>query len=166
MDPDPATSASQAGEPEEMTVLEHLVRGGGLRELLPLEGVEDEPLYAFGYEMYSQGRYLQALTLFGLLMARRSFEPRFIRAFAACLQCLDRPAIALPHYLTATALDPSDPVPIFHACECLLLTGCTEQARQGLVALQPLCRPGQHDVLLKKAQGLLALIDKRSYSTN
>ena len=123
-----------------------------------VQDVDDESLYAVGHHLYAQARYDLALPVFGLLLLRDSLERRSLCAFAACLQMQGRPEVALNHYLTAAVLDPNDPVPVFHACECLLATGRRDEAQEGLHQLQALCQPVVHDALQKKAQALLDLI--------
>ncbi len=140
------------------TVLAHILRGGSLKPLLPLSDVDDESLYAVGYHLYAQARYAQALPIFGILVARSSMERRFRCAFAACLQVQGRHKTAVSHYLLAATIDPTDPVPILGASECLIAMGKTEEAKEGLTRLQDLCKPPVHDAVLKKAQGLLDLM--------
>lgn len=136
----------------------HPLSGEGLQPVAALQDVDDESLYAVGHHLYAQARYDLALPVFGLLLFRDSLERRYLCAFAACLQMLGRPEAALTHYLTAAVLDPNDPVPVFHACECLIATSHQEEAREGLQKLQDLCQPVVHDALLKKAQALLDLM--------
>lgn len=136
----------------------HPLSGEGLQPVAALQDVDDESLYAVGHHLYAQARYDLALPVFGLLLLRDSLERRFLCAFAACLQMQGRPEAALTHYLTAAVLDPNDPVPVFHACECLIATGRPQEAREGLEKLQALCQPVVHDALQKKAQALLDLM--------
>ena len=129
-----------------------------------LHDVDNESLYAVGHHLYTQAQYELALPVFGLLLLRDGLERRFLCAFAACLQMQGRADAALTHYLTAAVLDPSDPVPVFHACECLIATGQPQAAREGLQKLQGLCQPLLHDALQKKAQVLLELLVASSKS--
>ncbi len=131
-----------------------------------VQDVDDESLYAVGHHLYAQARYDLALPVFGLLLLRDSLERRYLSAFAACLQMQGRPEAALPHYLTAAVLDPNDPVPVFHACECLVATGRQAEAREGLHKLQAVCQPVVHDALQKKAQALLELMATSSTSVH
>ncbi len=139
-------------------LLGHILRGGSLKPLLPLSDIDDESLYAVGYHLYTQARYAQALPIFGILVARCSMERRFLCAFAACLQVQGRHEAAVSHYLVAATIDPTDPIPILGASECLLALGKSEEAKEGLTRLQDLCKPLVHDAVLKKAQGLLDLM--------
>jgi len=154
--------ASHKGDPMGASLSRHLLRGGSLREVFPLPDIDDESLYAVGHHLYAQARYDLALPVFGLLLVRDGLERRYLCGFAACLQMQGRPQAAIDHYLTAAVLDPNDPVPVFHACECLIATGRHDEAAEGLQKLQALCQPVVHDGLQKKAQALLDLMARSS----
>ncbi len=145
------------------TLLEHVLEEGSLRDLLPLQAFDDESLYALGYELYAKARYEPAAALFALLVARDCFERRYLQAYAACLQMMGRHATALSHHLTAALMDPEDPTTIFHACECLIAMGHLNLAGEALTKLQTLYPPGKNDPLLRRAQGLLDLIQQHSF---
>ncbi len=138
---------------------DHIARGGSLRDILPFSEVDDESLYALGYGLYGQASYALAMPIFALLVAREGADPRFNAAYAACLHMQDRHELAIKYYLTAFILDPANPALIFHVCECLLATGQQGPARQFLDVVEEMCEAGLHDPILKKAQGLSALLD-------
>ncbi len=135
--------------------------GGGLHELLWggwADGVDDEMVYATGYSLYTRGMDAPAMTVFGLLVARNPFEPRYIKAFAASLKKLGRAEGALQQYLCAASLDTEDPAPILHACECLISLGRLAEAREGLEMIQSSAPGSPHDRIAMKARGLRHLI--------
>ncbi|WP_159910924.1 SycD/LcrH family type III secretion system chaperone [Pantoea sp. 18069] len=139
-------------------VLELLSHGGGLGTIFGYTDDEYEALYALGHNHYSQQRYLDAAKCFGFLVAHKSLEPRFMNAFASCMQMLKRYQEAIQYYSTASVLDLEDPLPTFHTAECFIALEMPEQAREALVLVIAQCRQPQWEALRQRAQALLKLL--------
>lgn len=121
-----------------------------------------EVLYAVGHSLYAQGRYNDASQVFLVLSAHKSLEPRYLRALAASLQMMGSYEGAMGQYALWMLLDLEDPVPLLHTCECLIQLGKTSEALEGLRALLEEYDLQAHIELQKKAEGLLALIERQS----
>ncbi|MES2480729.1 MAG: SycD/LcrH family type III secretion system chaperone [Pseudomonadota bacterium] len=120
-----------------------------------------ESLYALGHQLYQAGRYDEALKLFSFVTLHNHVEKRYLIATAATLQLLERPSEALGFYGMASFMDPNDPVPTFHGCECLIALGQTDEALEGLASAIADCQPQRHDALRQRALGLQALLERK-----
>ena len=79
-----------------------------------------EAIYTQGYNLYSQGKFKDASFVFRLLMLMDFTTPKYVLGLAACGHRLKDYANAANLYLLCAALDPSNPLPHFHAADCYL----------------------------------------------
>ncbi|MEF9999336.1 MAG: SycD/LcrH family type III secretion system chaperone [Comamonas sp.] len=139
-------------------VLDLLSQGAGLGTIFGYTADEYEALYALGHDHYSQQRYLDAAKCFSFLMAHQSLEPRYMNAFAACMQMLKRYKEAIQYYSTASVLDLEDPLPTFHTAECFIALEMREQASEALTLVVAQCQQTAFAELAQRAQALLELL--------
>lgn len=142
-------------------LFEVLATGGTLGQACGMTSEDFEGLYAVGYGLYQQGRYADAFRIFGLLVTQNHLEPRFLMAFAGCHQKLGHYQAAIDTYSIASLLDLDDPKPTLRTCECLIAMGRLGEALDGLELLLADCKPGRHDGIQRKAEGLIALLRGR-----
>ena len=135
-----------------------LMKGGNLGMLVDYSPQDYDVMYAVAHGHYAQGRYEDALKLFGHLAMMDPLERRFLNAYAACLQMVKRHEDALKFYGMVSAMDMTDPAPTFHLCECMIALGRTEDARAGLEVVIAQCPRAEHTTLRESARGLLALL--------
>jgi type III secretion system low calcium response chaperone LcrH/SycD len=117
-------------------------------------------VYALGHQMYTQGRYVDAIKAFGFLALHDHLEPKYMMAFASALQMTKRYAEALTYYSQASMFDLTDPVPTYHSAECMIALGNIEDARAALaIVVRDCAGQSEYEELLARAQSLLAIID-------
>lgn len=150
--------------PEQLAeqIAEHLRQGATLGSIYDYSEQDYEVLYALGHSLYSQGRYQDAMKVFGFLVVHDHLEKRFMNAFASALQMCKQYEEAIKYYTMASVMDMSDPAPTFHTCECMIPLGMVVEAQQGLAMVLKQCKPGQHDALKDRAQALLSLLAKEA----
>ncbi|MBS0654706.1 MAG: SycD/LcrH family type III secretion system chaperone [Verrucomicrobia bacterium] len=79
-----------------------------------------EAIYTQGYNLYNMGKYKEASYVFRLLMMLDFSTPKYILGLAACSHRLKDYSNASNLYLLCAALDPTNPLPHFHAADCYL----------------------------------------------
>lgn len=79
-----------------------------------------EGIYAQAYRLYNTGKYKDALQLFRLLGSLAPTEARYILGMAACFHLLKEFNDALETYAVVAILDPNNPIPFYHASDCLI----------------------------------------------
>ena len=97
----------------------------------PLE--EQERLYAAAYGLYEQGDYQKSAELFTELVLSDAFEERYWRGLAGAHMMNGNYQEALHAWCLVALLAERDPVPHFHAAECLL---SLNDRAEGIKALQ------------------------------
>lgn len=158
--PPPAADAP-AGRPPVAAMAE----GIGFGAFLSHSDSDCEALYAAGHGLYAQGRYPQASQVFALLVMCRSLESRYLRALAASLQMQGRYAQAIEHYATVMLIDPDDPRPLLHTCECLIRMGRAADAGGGLQLVIDEYDLGPWPDVKNKVSGLIALLRREGSFT-
>jgi type III secretion system low calcium response chaperone LcrH/SycD len=113
-------------------LLEQMLAGHTLGGLMGLSVEEQNARYALAVNFYRQGKYPEAVRLFGSLLLADHFDRRYYMGFAACLQMQQRHADALKYYSVASALDLTDPVAVMHCAQCQLALGDRAQAQKAL----------------------------------
>ncbi|MBM3191817.1 MAG: tetratricopeptide repeat protein [Chlamydiae bacterium] len=109
-------------------------------------------LYSLGVNLYEQGDYSQAKLIFERLILAKSHEKKFWMALGATLQMSRQYQEALTSWAMASFMEEDDPLPHFHACECLLSLEDYKEAKKALAEAK---RRSSEDVeLSKKIQAL------------
>ncbi|GAB4190253.1 MAG: SycD/LcrH family type III secretion system chaperone VcrH [Simkaniaceae bacterium] len=85
-------------------------------------------LYTLGYNLYQIGDYAQAKTIFQQLILARPMEQKYWIGLGSVLQMQKNYSRALTAWGMAALLLDTDPVPHFHAAECLLSLGEVDEA--------------------------------------
>lgn len=115
---------------------------------------EREAMYHLGYGLYEQGRYSDAFKVFSLLVIQDHLEPRYVFGLGCACQMLGRYIDALQHYMAVAVAQVDDPLPIFHAAECLIAMSRPSEAIDSLVLVLENCLDTQ-SALYRRAQALL-----------
>jgi type III secretion system low calcium response chaperone LcrH/SycD len=134
--------------------------GGTLGDAWGTTEAEREALYQVGSNLYGQGKYSDAFKVFSLLVIQNHLEPRYLFALGGACQMLERYADALQHYLAAAVALLDDPLPAFHAAECLIAMGHVEEAKESLQIALMLCGES-HGSLQGRAGALLQSLQTR-----
>ncbi len=141
--------------------LSGLLRSGGtLGQALEITGDECEALYQLGHGFYEQGRYSEAFQTFSLLVIYDHLEARYVMGLAGAAQMLGRHTDALQHYATAAMIRLDDPLPMFHAAECLIALQRLPEAIDSLELAAELANE-KHPVVAARANALLAVVKER-----
>lgn len=88
------------------------------REAMKITEVETSEFYSAAYQMFSNGKFVEARELFKLLLVLEPTEAGFALSLGACHQHLKDYEYALEAYMLASTLSSADPVPLFYAYEC------------------------------------------------
>jgi len=139
-------------------LLRHLGSGGVLGDLNGLDARDYEALYTVGHHLYSRARYPEAAQVFGFLVLFNHQEPRYLMAQAASLQMCRDWITAISVYTMVAMHDPSDLIPCFHTCECLLALGLKAEAREGLAMIVRQASTPAQAALRGRAQAMLDLL--------
>ncbi len=99
---------------------------------------EQDHLYAVGFGSYSQGNYAQASSLFTTLVTANPFDERFWRGLASSKQMEKKYQEALRAWSLVALLCDKDPLPHFHAAECLMSLDEKSDALKALKMAQEL----------------------------
>ena len=159
----PESDMSSVDMPD--AILDVLTSGGTLgNDCWGTTPDEREALYNMGYALYEQGRYEDAFKVFSLLVIQDHFESRYLFGLGATCQVLGRYTDALKQYMAAAALRSGDPLPIFHAAECLVALSHFNEAKDSLALVLELCTETD-SVLLVRAKALLRGLQDESLQT-
>lgn len=89
-------------------------------------GLDDaflEKMYGDAYVFFQAGKYEKAMGMYRILMLLNPLDARHPRALASCYHRLKNYFAAIMYYGLASSLDPSDPLPYYHASDCLIHQG-------------------------------------------
>lgn len=109
-------------------------------------------LYSLGVNLYDHSQYEDAKIVFQRLVLAQSHEARFWIALGASLQMLKSYEEALTAWAMASLIEDSNPVPHFHAAECLFSVHQYDEAHKALQEAKQ--RVQGHEPLVKKIQAL------------
>lgn len=93
------------------------------KDALGLNDQMVEGIYAQAYRLYNTGKYKDASQLFRLLIMLNGAEPKYSLGLAACYHMAKDYDSAIATYTTCGMLDPSNPIPHYHASDCYLQMG-------------------------------------------
>lgn len=116
---------------------------------------EIETLYASAYHMYNQGNYNKSSELFLQLTASNPYEESYWRGLASAYQMQSLWEESLHAWALCALLKEQDPLPHYHAAECLYSQKETEEALKALA--QAKLRASGDEALLSKIQLLQEL---------
>jgi type III secretion system low calcium response chaperone LcrH/SycD len=105
-------------------------------ELGGLSPASLKTLYGFAYRFYRDGHYDKARDFFRFLVLIQSEDKKHWMGLGGAEQMCENYSPALQAYAFATVLDPTDPMPHFHAAECYARLEQWEQAHKALAACE------------------------------
>lgn len=79
-----------------------------------------ENIYSQAYRLYNTGKYVEASHLFRILILMNGMEPKYMLGFAACFHMLKDYPNAVQFYTLCSAIDPTSPLPHYHASDCFI----------------------------------------------
>jgi type III secretion system low calcium response chaperone LcrH/SycD len=111
-------------------------------------------LYSLGVNLYDRGDYSDAKIVFQRLVLAQPHEKRFWIALGAALQMMQCYEEALPPWAMASLIQDQDPLPHFHAAECLFAVSKHEEAHKALSDAKQRITTETNEALAKKIQAL------------
>lgn len=89
-----------------------------------LYGIKDdamlEEMYDQAYRLYNTGSFYNASTMFRILVEIDPLKQDYVMGLASCFHMMKRYKPAMEVYQTAGVLDPYNPLPFYHAADCLM----------------------------------------------
>lgn len=99
---------------------------------------EQEQLYAMSFLLYEKGDYATAIGFFTKLVSTNPFMAKYWRGLASSQQMQKEYLAAIQAWSLVALLDDKDPLPHFHAAECLLSLDNRQEAMKALNAAESL----------------------------
>lgn len=119
-----------------------------------------ETLYSSAYHFYNQGSYVKASDLFMQLTLSNPYEETYWRGLASTYQMQSLWNEALHAWSLCAILKENDPLPHYHAAECLYSQQEMEDALKALTQARLRCKEDDDIVLLSKIQVLQELCSR------
>ncbi len=123
-------------------------------EISPLSQDQEHSLYERAFDLYERQDYRSAAPLFTQLVLTNPFEVHYWRGLASAKQMTHDYMAAVHAWGLVALLEEDDPLPHFHAAECLLHVEEVEDAQKAIHAALERCDEG--DPLIEKVQQLKA----------
>lgn len=125
-----------------------------------------EAIYTQAYNLYNQAKYRDAGYIFRLLMLLDFTTPKYVLGLAACAHRLQDYTNAANLYFLCAALDPSNPLPHFHAADCYLQLGAVAIAAYSLsLAISTAGNQMQYEVIKQRAELMKQALEKQLEAT-
>jgi type III secretion system low calcium response chaperone LcrH/SycD len=96
------------------------IQGMSLKEAVGMSDGLMEEVYGQAYRLYNSGNYQDGKELFRMLMVLNPMEPKYALGVAACDHMLKDYAKAIEGYTVCSMLEPSNPIPYYHASDCCI----------------------------------------------
>ncbi len=132
----PPSSAKHMDQPAFLCTLEKLGKNISAQGSLTKHGYSPEDfdcLYSLAYSLYQSGDYKRARTVFHHLTVCKPMEAKHWFGLASVFQMERGYENALTGWSMAAMLESSNPLPHYHAAECLF---SLDEKKEGLKALQ------------------------------
>ncbi|MDF2549007.1 MAG: sycD9 [Chlamydiales bacterium] len=132
-----------------------MTNGSSPKAALQISEETMEGIYSQGYNLYNQGRYQDASYVFRLLMMLDYKVAKYTLGLAACLHRLGDFSNAIVIYTLVGVLEPTNPIPYYHAADCFLKLGQTEGAFWALDQTIMLSAENEEHAVLKERAKIL-----------
>lgn len=115
----------------------HIKDDSGLK-VEELKDVDIKAMYELGYNLYQSYSYKDSLEIFRRLCIARPYEPKFWFGLASSFQMMNKFEEALMPWTMLCLVDPNNPMPHFHAAECLISLKNFTRAKEALFTAEKL----------------------------
>ncbi|MDP1836485.1 MAG: SycD/LcrH family type III secretion system chaperone [Chlamydiales bacterium] len=142
---------------------------GGLPPLqaLGLPASALESYYKRAYQLYNSGQYQEAIKIFRVMTMLCPYEHKYVFALAACHHRAGEYVTALAAYQTSTQSDPTDPLPYYHAADCMINLGYVHAARESLkIAIENTKSNPRYDAIRDRASMALNKLESGDKSVS
>jgi Flp pilus assembly protein TadD len=148
---------------EILKIVRQILEGKTLAQGLGIEPEELEAMHVLARLQKSEGRYLEAMQIYGLLIIFDQNDPRFHKGLGLSVKALGEAEKALELLLFAYALDADDKEIALAIAECHLAADRREIAEKMLENLVSKPADGEEEIALNaKAKAILELLEKRT----
>ncbi len=136
--------------------------GKPLKDVLEISDSTIETMYARAYSLYQSAKYDEAIRLFYILTLLAPWVVKFHMGVAACLHQQKNYTDAIRIYILVIALDPTNPIPVFHLHDCQLGLGFIPAAKASLRKVINLgIEKPQYAVLVHRAGLMMTKLTKK-----
>lgn len=144
-------------------ILEQALKKGIMpKTALKLSDDTMEAIYTQAYTLYNQGKFRDASYVFRLLMLLDFTTPKYVLGLAACAHRVKDYTNAANLYYLCAALDPSNPMPHFHAADCYMQLGAIGIASYSLgLAIETAGMQPQYEIIKERATLMRDALDKQ-----
>lgn len=97
--------------------------GSSVKDALGLTDVMIEGIYGQAYRLYNTGKFKDASQIFRMLVMLTPNDPRYLMGLAACHHMMKDFLSAINTYTVCSMLDGDNPVPLYHASDCMIQVG-------------------------------------------
>lgn len=144
-------------------VNDFLYNGSTLADIKGLSNDELEAVYTVGYNLYTGGKFDEAVKVFQFLCFFSHLTKKYWMALGGCWHMLKEHAKAVEAYSVAGMLDISDPRPASLAADSHLALGNRDAAISGYTAAVEFAADApQYATVKERAAGLLELLNKNN----
>ncbi len=95
-----------------------------------------QELYQLGYNLYLSEEYAKSEPIFQRITIARPMVASYWQGYASSLQMQGKYQEALVPWSMCALVDPTRPLPHYHAAECLFSLGDATDGRQALIAAE------------------------------
>lgn len=97
--------------------------GTTVKDALGLTDAMIEGIYGQAYRLYNTGKFKDASQIFRMLVMLNSNDPRYLMGLAACHHMMKDYLSAINTYTVCSMIDGDNPVPLYHASDCMIQVG-------------------------------------------
>ena len=121
-----------------------------------------EAIYGQAYNLYNLGRYKEASYIFRMLMLLDYMTSKYVLGLAACLHRMKDYKNAANVYLLCGTIDPTNPLPHYHAADCYIQLDVPEMATFSLgMAIASAGDQPQYAVVKERSTLMKETLDKQ-----
>ncbi|AEB41244.1 SycD/LcrH family type III secretion system chaperone [Chlamydia pecorum] len=133
-----------------VNILEGLSNGLTLQQILGISDVLLEEIYTISYSLYSQGKYLEAVGLFQVLVASKPQCYKYMLGLSSCFHQLKLYNEAAFGFFLAFDAQPENPIPPYYIADSLLKLDQLDEAQNFLDITTDICKDKPEYKILKE----------------
>lgn len=152
----PLTATEYEEELTVETLVQHLLNGATLADVVGITLEQREAIYTMGHYQYIQGKYADAMKFFRFLLFHDQLDLRAMFGIGCCLQMQGDYVQAQVYLGLAVMMEPSNPASGVQFAECLFMAGKKTEAIDILQKTRKeFGKFPQHELLIRKVDALL-----------
>ncbi len=136
-------------------------QGAGVGSMLKMTDEEYDALYNLAAQCYQDGNYEKSSRIFGFACLVDHYNKRNYIGLGAAYQKMANYEKATKAYAMANILDMTDPLPAFHAGQCLFLMNNFVAAKQAFEGAIGFAQESKYQTIKTQAQKLLMIVNQK-----